>query len=179
MSDWMPTGTDWNSEMKTDPQIFLKIFLDEKSHNCCQNHHLLKNRNKSTDFLFDFWWQKTSESDWSCEKNTLEEHKDFCGFGLGIVFFVFWPSCNRKTSIFDRNADITLLIAPLTEIVTMCIYSGTALNKRCELTIATPASHCRYAASKIRQTFLKKYTWILGKHLSIPNCVSNRLCYTV
>lgn len=81
--------------------------------------------------------------------------KGFCGFGLGIVFFVFWP---RKTSVFHRNADITLLIAPLTEVVTMCIYSGTGLNKRCELTIATPASHCRYAASKIRQMFLKKYT---------------------
>lgn len=101
--------------------------------------------------------------------------KGFCGFGLGIAFFVFWPSHNRKTSIFRRNADITLLIAPLTEVVTMCIYSGTGLNKRCELTIATPASHCRYAASKIRQMFLKKYTWISGKQLSIPNCVSKTL----
>lgn len=63
-----------------------------------------------------------------------------------------------KISIYGRSADITLLIAPLPEIVKMCIYSGAALNKRCELTIATPASHCRYAASKIRQTFLKKHT---------------------
>lgn len=77
-----------------------------------------------------------------------------------------------KISIYDRNADITLLIAPLLEIVTMCIYSGAALNKRCELTIATPASHCRYAASKIRQMFLKKCTWIWGKHPSISNYFS-------
>lgn len=27
MLDRMPTGTDWNSEMKTNSQIFLKIFL--------------------------------------------------------------------------------------------------------------------------------------------------------
>lgn len=55
-----------------------------------------------------------------------------------------------KTSICDRNADITLLRAVLTAIVTKSIYSGTVLNKICELTIATPASHSRYAASKIR-----------------------------
>lgn len=104
-----------------------------------------------------------------------KSEKKFCGFHLGIVFS-FWMSCNMKTSIYDRNADITSLIAPLAEIVTMCIYSGTALNKRCELTIATPASHCRYAASKIRQMFLKEYTRILGKHQSIANWVLKILC---
>lgn len=36
--DSMPTGTDCNREMKTNPQIFLKIFLNQKSHNCHQNH---------------------------------------------------------------------------------------------------------------------------------------------
>lgn len=38
MPDWKTTGTDWNSEMKTNPQIFLKIFLNEKSHICNQNY---------------------------------------------------------------------------------------------------------------------------------------------
>lgn len=38
MPDWMTTGTDRNSEMKTNPQTFLNIFLNEESHNCIQNY---------------------------------------------------------------------------------------------------------------------------------------------